>query len=250
MLAPATPPPALAATMLRDRDVARCARESGKTPQAYLAAAFPLRALTLHSGERMIVAVATDDCLAFGAAVKIEILERVAGGYRLVLDDVTLAAFAKVKPDGTALLPTHETMETILESVYVWNGQSYIFSPARSHVYDVGRQQRRPYEIPVRFPPGTFETTLRGTIAYNVSDRYAIWARAGQVITIEITRRTDPAPFIGIWYDEDLEPLKDGIIARWSRKLRKTGSYLLFVSGSDERNPDRVSPYALRLVIR
>ncbi len=42
--------------------------DSGKTPQAYVASAFELSNVTLHTGERMTVANATDPCMALARA--------------------------------------------------------------------------------------------------------------------------------------------------------------------------------------
>ena len=50
---------------MRDKAVAGCARQ---TPQAYVASAFELSNVTLHTGERMTVAIATDPCVALARA--------------------------------------------------------------------------------------------------------------------------------------------------------------------------------------
>lgn len=249
-MATANVPPALAAVMLRDRDIAQCVAESGKSAGAYLSRAFSLHAVTLRGGEQMTVAIGADPCLAVGQSVRIVIYQRIASGYRRVLNAVTLPDFAVVGADGTATLPTHETMDVMMESAYVWNGSAYVFSPVRSHRYDVGLQQRRPYERPVRFAPGTTATTLTGSVAYDFGDRYAFAARAGQRVTIEIVEHGNPPPYVALWHDDDLEPVAEGISGTWSGRLRAGGNFYLTLSGSDERNEERLQSYTVRLSIR
>ena len=84
----------LSIALMRDKTVAACARDSGKASQAYVLGAFDLHDVTLHGGERMTVAVATDPCLALGQSTPIMIFERVPDGYRRVLDDVTIPGLA------------------------------------------------------------------------------------------------------------------------------------------------------------
>ncbi|HVR46880.1 MAG TPA: hypothetical protein VMT95_09655 [Candidatus Binatia bacterium] len=237
---------------MSDKAIAACASESGRTPQAYVAQAFQLRHLTLRGGEYMTVAVAIDPCLALGQSTRVAIYERIGSGYRRVLDAPTLPAFAQVSADGTATMPTHDSVELILESTYVWNGTKYVFSAARSHLYDVALGERRPYEVPVRFAPGTSTTTLSGTVAYHFGDEYVLRARAGQRISIRLQSGARP-PHTGasLYYDDDASSLAQlsGVTA-WSGTLPKTGTYRLFVSGTNEHDEYRRSRYEIRLAIR
>jgi hypothetical protein len=250
--APAAAVPSdLVAAMLRDDRVATCANEAGKTAQAYVRQAFALRELTLRGGERMTVAEATDFCLMLGQSTRIYIFERALDGYRRVLDEVTVPGLAEVSADGTAVLPTHESIETIFEAAYVWNGTAYAFSGSRSHVYDVALGQRRPYELPVRFAPGAFATTLSGSVAFNFGQDYVFEARAGQKVTIELTNHTVRRPSITLSFGRGeltLANLFD--TGGWSGKLPQTGTYKLTVYGTDASDATRVSTYAIRLAIR
>jgi hypothetical protein len=237
---------------MSDKAVAACAGESGRSPQSYVARAFKLRALPLRGGEQMTVAIALDPCLALGQSTRLMVYEPISTGYRRVLNAPTLPAFARVNEDGTAVLPTHESVEVILESTYVWNGTKYVFSEARSHQYDVALGERRPYEVPVRFAHGSFATTLSGTVAYNFGDEYVFTARAGQRISIRLRSDAESSPpGASLCYDDDVSSLAelDGRTA-WSGTLPHTGTYRLFVSGSGERDEYKRSRYEIRLTIR
>jgi hypothetical protein len=241
----------LVAALMHDAHVNGCAKSAGKPARAYVAQAFDLRNVTLRTGERMTVAVATDFCLMLGQSTRIFIYERTAGGYRRVLDDVTMPSAANVSSDGTVMLPTHESMDVIFEATYVWNGTTYAFSGPQSHRYDVALGQRRPYEVQVRFAPGTWATTLSGSVAYNFGDGYVFEARAGQRLTIELTGHTGRHPFISLYYGSETSSLAELFDTdRWSGELRKTGAYHLFISGKSESDETRLSTYALRLAIR
>jgi len=199
----------------------------------------------------MTVAIATDPCLGLGQSTRIFIYERTAGGYRRVLDDVTLPSLADISPDGTVTLPTHESIDVIFEATYVWNGTKYAFSGPRSHRYDVGLDQRRPYELPVRFAPGTSATTLSGSVAYTFGDDYVFQARAGQTVTIELTKHSGRRPFISLYYGDEISSLAELFDTdRWSGQLLKTGTYNLLISGQEESDETRLSTYTIRLAIR
>jgi hypothetical protein len=242
---------ALVAAMMRDKSLADCANASGKTPQAYFSQAFDYRDVTLRTGERMIVAIASDEsdgCVARGGESRVEIFERIAGGYRRVLDSVAIPEHVEVGGDGTATLPEHELENTIVEKAFFWNGSAYEFSAVRSHVYDVALGERRPYQVPVRFAPGTFETTFSGTAAYNFGQDYVFEARAGQRLTMELTKHTIRLPKIYVAYGTDV--LSTPNAGRWSVVLPHTGTYVLTIEGGDLPEATPISSYVVRLSIR
>lgn len=227
-----------------------CAREGDLASTAYVSHALELKDVTLHRGQQMTVATSTDGCLSVGQSARIMIFEKTASGYRRVLKSVTLPDSWRVGADGTAMLPTHESMDVIFEAAYVWNGTSYAFVPLRSHRYDVGLGERKPYEVPVQFVRGT-PTTISGTVAYNFGDDYVFTARAGETITIELIKHTGSAPAIALDRNDDISSLAelDGA-GRWSGRLAKSGTYYLRISGTNESDAQRRSHYTLRLTVR
>jgi hypothetical protein len=234
--------------LARDGTVAACAREAGVSTQAYVRHAFTLRHVRLRGGERMTVVEGTDGCLALGQSNRIVIFERRTGGYRRVLSAMTMAGNAQVRGDGTVVLPTHETIATIFESAYVWNGRAYEFSAPRSTIYDVPLEARRPYQTVVRFAAGAFATTLTGTVAEDFGDEYVFDARAGQRITITVRAHGGPRPATVLQTGDRTIAILAG--NRWSGKLARSGSYQLSLFGSGDADPALLSPYTLRLEIR
>jgi hypothetical protein len=245
------PPLLLTSALMRDNAVAGCARDAGKTPQTYVASAFDFSSVTLRSGERMTVAIAIDPCLALGQSTRIMIFQHTTNGYRRVLSDVTVPGLQSVGTDGTATLPTHDSMEVMFEATYVWNGTAYVFSGPRSHRYDVALGERRPAEIPITFAPGAYATTLSGNVAYNFGDEYVFEARAGQKLTIAPTTWDARRTSLSLYYGNDISALAEIRAAGgWSGTLQKTGTYRLFIDGTDESDDTRRTVYAIRLTIR
>ena len=227
-----------------------CARESGLAPAAYVSRALELKGVTLRSGPRMMVAASTDGCLAVGQSARIFIFEKTPNGYRRVLKSLTLSDSWRVNADGTATLPTHQSMDVIFEATYVWNGAAYEFSPLKSHRFDVGLDERRPYEIPLR-PVRETPTTISGTVAYNFGDDYVFTARAGETITIELISHAGPAPFVVLDRDDDTSSLAElDSAGRWRGRLAKSGTYYLRISGTNESDAQLHSHYTLRLTVR
>jgi hypothetical protein len=246
------PDAALVAALMRDKEFRYCAKaaEQGAT-SAYVAGDFDFRPLTLHSGERLVLAVGKNDCGWQGQSARVLIYERTQSGYRLVLNDFSLPEHVVAKPDGTLHLAAHETTNTILQSTFAWNGTNYVFSPDRSTIYCVGpeRDNERPYELPIRFAPGAASTVLRGTAFENCGQNYSFVAHAGQHVTIE---RLTPQPS-NLRIPISLDFGKDGIAYLngdvWSGVLMRSGTYRLSVFGTDHRGDADLQPFAIRLTI-
>lgn len=249
--APGLAPPDLVAALMHNKDVAGCAGQASDTPQKYVTRSFLLSEVTLRSGEHMTVAQAQDPCLAHNSVNRVLIFEHTASGYRSVLDDYTLPGQADVSDDGTVTFASHESMMVIFEATYVWNGKTYVFSGPRSHRYDVAIGQRRLAEVPVRFAPGTFATTLSGTVAFNFGDDYDFDARAGQRVTIDASKTAGHHASVSLYYGDDTSSIAELFDTyTWSGVLSKTGTYHLLVDGTNEHDEGHMYPYEIRLTIR
>lgn len=238
---------ALVAAMMKDPGVRSCVADSGHSASAYVAASFVRKDVTLRSGERIVVVIGNSGCMARGQSVRVLAYRQTADAYREVYDGVSMPEHVAVNSDGTLMLPTHETIDTIFEPVYVWNGTAYAFAASRSHVYDVPLGTDRPYRLPVRFSPGETATVLRGSSADNFGQTYAFSARAGQRISIEILDPQKRPPAVFLWLgDRNIAEL-DG--RTWSGALPSSGTYTLDVLGPEGAAEDVLRPYAIRLEV-
>ncbi len=159
-----------------------------------------------------------------------------------------MPGFARVGRDGTVMLPNHELFQTIFESTFVWNGTSYEFSDARSHVYDVSLDLRRPSTVRVRFARGAFAATLSGTAAVNFGQDYAFDAKAGQRIAIVVEKYSGRRPEVTLSFAGEL--LGDASRGSYRGVLASTGTYRLSVEGGDIDDDTLLSPYVIRLELR
>lgn len=244
---------ALVAALMRDKDLRLCiASSGGSTPSAYVAKDFNFQSLLLSSRERLVIAVGKSDCGWQGQAARVLIYARTPSGYRLVFKGFSLPERVEAKPDGSLYLAGHETVNTIIQAAYVWNGVTYAFLPDRSTIYCVGpeRNNERPYELAIRFAPGASSSVLRASAYENCGQSYSFVARAGQRVWIE---RLAPQPRdlrIAIVLDFGADPVAyvDGDV--WSGKLTRSGTYVLSVFGTDQRGEIDWQPFAIRLTIR
>lgn len=226
-----------------------CARESGSPPAVYVGRALELKGVTLRTGQQMTVATSTDGCLAVGQSARIMIFEKTPEGYRRVLKSLTLEDSWRIGKDGTAVLPTHESMDVIFEGTYVWNGTKYVFAPLKSHRFDVGLDERKPDEVQLRIVRGT-PMTISGNVAYNFGDDYVFTARAGETVTLELIKRGEPMPSVALDRDDDISSVGElNETGKWSGKLTKSGTYYLRISVTNESDAERRSRYALRLTV-
>ncbi len=242
----------IAKALLREAPVANCARESVQSSLDYVRHAFDTRTVRLRTGERMVVAVSNDACLALGQSSRVLIFQRLPGSGRLreVLNATSVPSAVTVNVDGSVILPTHETMETIFEAAYVWNGTRYVDSAQRSTIYDVVLGARRPYETSVHFAPGRYGTTLRGTVATNFGDRYAFQARKGQRLTLRLLGRTGSAPWVVVAHGATLLNMQNAGDRVWTGTLPETGTYSVDLSGRAGADATTLSGYRISLEIR
>jgi len=235
-----------------EKDFRSCVERSDGTPITHVANDFNFQSLLLYSGARLAIAVGKNDCGWQGQAARVLIYERTQSRYRLVLSGFSLPERVDARPDGTLYLAAHETVNTIIQATFVWNGTKYALSPERSSIYCVGpeRDNERPYELPIHFLPGTSSTVLHGTAYQNCGQNYSFVARAGQRVTIE--RLTPPTAQLRIPISLDFG--KDSIAFlngdAWSGTLSRSGKYLLSIFGTDQRGEIDLQPFAIRLTIR
>ena len=224
-----------------------CAAEAGEPPAKYATHAFSLRNETVRGAGHITLAVATDVCLEYNQSTRVIVYRESAGKYIKVLDGVSLPERIDVARDGSIVLPVHDSVMTILEQTYVWNGTSYVASPERSTMYDVTLGERRPYAVDVKFAPGSSSITLRGTTALNFGDTYRFSASKGQRITIELLNGSLSKTAVMLTFGDN--NIADLDSPTWSGVLPSTGTYELNLFGSSKSSDTVKAPYSIRLTI-
>ena len=235
------PPPGLAAALLKDRDVAGCARRSGLSATAFAAKAFDFERVTLDGGAHMTVATGANSCLcAVQNCPTFVLLAERDGAYRTVLS--TYALGSSVLPDGSAVLTAHDSALVADRTTYRWNGTTY--TVVKAERVDQQSGAVKPMSVPIAFAPGTFSASVAGKAAVGFGDTYTLRARAGQTLALRVSSPRGTA--VGGVIVLHGNTLVADVKLHWSGKLPATGEYAILVEGAT----DSLTPYHLTMTIR
>lgn len=117
-------PAALADALVRDPDVSSCAQSAHAASNvAYASANFDFSNVELRDGARMIVVTGGGSCVCGNVNCKIAVFERDGNAYKSVLSDYGFDW--KVRPDGTAVVTSHDSADVVFRTSYGWNGKIY-----------------------------------------------------------------------------------------------------------------------------
>ena len=227
--------------ILEDSDIGDCAAKSKLGKAAFVAKAFELKNVTLKSGERMTVATGMDQCVcAAENCPTVVVLAAKDGTYRTVLSGFTIEA--KISPDGTAVLSSHDSAAVSDRSSYRWNGKTYAATKAER--VDARSGTVKPMFVPVAFAAGSSSATLSGKAALGFGDTYSLDATAGQ--TMELALSAPPGKSVGhlAVFRGDTIVAESG--THWRGKLPANGTYRIGVDGAGET----LEPYTLKITIR
>jgi hypothetical protein len=214
-------------TLIRDPRYAACVTESGLPPAMYARTKLRVESFVLRSGERMLAVSMRDEaCLCNNSSCKFTIYVRTPDArWRQVLDTYTMND-AVVRTDGTVQVDEHESVDTIAQLVYAWDGSQYDFLPDRSHEFDVG-YGAKPYRTMLHFAPHRDSLTRSGVAYGTFGDSYAFIARAGQVVSLRTESRAALDP-ITLWYGHDARS-KLQVGAGSTARLPVNGTYEFLV---------------------
>jgi hypothetical protein len=235
-------PPALADALVRDPDVSACAQNAhAASSSAYASANFDFSAVTLAGGARMIVVTGGGSCVCGNANCKIAVFEQNGDTYRSVLSDYGIDW--KVRPDGTAVVTSHDSAAVVYRTSYRWSGKSYeVF--ARDMVY-VPNNVAKPVTRAISFEPGASSTVLRGDkLTLGFEDEWTFSARAGQTLTLTLLEHD--AHFGSFSVRNDAATIGTAKAGTLRVALPQSGRYEITIEGGDES----FSRYALSVTIR
>jgi hypothetical protein len=235
-------PSALADALVRDPDVAPCAQIAhAPSDAAYASANFDFSNVDLHDGARMVVVTGGDSCVCGNVNCKISVFVRDGNTYRSVLSEYGIDW--KIRPDGTAVVTSHDSAAVVLRTSYEWNGKIYAVS-AREMVY-LPNNVAKPAIRDITFAPGASSTVIRGDkLTLGFEDDWIFSARAGQTLTLTLIKRD---PHFGSFSVRSAEATL-GSASRGTLQVEspQSPSYEIIVEGGDAS----FSGYALNVTIR
>ncbi len=182
-------PPALADALVRDPDIAPCAQSAhAASSAAYASANFDLSRVNLTDGPHMVVVSGGGSCVCGNANCKIAVFEQNGNAYKSVLSDYAIDW--KVRPDGTAVITSHDSAAVVFRTSYRWRGKTYRVT-ATDMVY-LPNNVSKPATRAITFAPGASSTVIRGDkLTLGFEDEWTFSARAGQTLTVTLVKR-DP----------------------------------------------------------
>jgi hypothetical protein len=236
-----TVPAALADALLRDPDVAPCAESAhAASNAAYASANFRLSTVTLRSGPRMTVVEGGGTCVCGNVNCKVVVFERERDAYRPVLSGYAIRS--DVRPDGTAVITSHDSAAVAYRSTYRWNGKLY--AAVKTEMVYVANNVAKPASRRVKFAPGASWVLSGNRIALGFEDRFDFEAAAGQMVTLKLVKHD--ANFGSFSVLRDATTIARAARGSLDVKLPASGTYHIVVEGGGDGS---FSAYALNLTI-
>jgi len=223
-------PSSLADALVRDPDVAPCAESAHvESSTAYAAKNFDLTRVTLTNGRRMVVVTGGGSCVCGNANCKIVVFEQTGDSYRPVLSDYGIDW--KVRPDGTAVVTSHDSAAVVYRTSYRWKTNGYAVS-ARDMIY-LPNNVIKPVSRNIIFAPNTFSTVIRGDkVTLGFEDVWTFAARAGQTLTLVLIDYD--RHFGSFSLRDDASTVGTANSGTLHIVLPRSGEYEIAVEGADE----------------
>lgn len=176
----------------------------------------------------------SDGCACGMVNCLIHLYRQTPAGYELILDGASGYGLDVLKTSTNGYADVRVTARnnaaTAFESTYKFDGKQY--REANSSLVNPETGERKPSQRRVQFKRGTSSTTLRGRVSIVMPDTYLIGARAGQVMTIQLTAPRKSVRFILM--SPSTSSLVDDNTRTWTGTLPENGDYSIIVEG-DER---------------
>jgi uncharacterized membrane protein len=135
-----------------------------------------------------------------------------------------------------------ENAASLSRVVYKFDGKQY--REARSTITRQDTGETKPASRRLQFQRGASSITVRSRVSLALPDTFVIGARAGQVMTIQLSDPRKLVTFAVMTY-KTTKSLTDTNNTSWTGTLPETGDYIIFVEG-DEKG----STYSLTVTIK
>jgi hypothetical protein len=230
---------ALLAALRADPDAGACRPEELRAA----ASAAEIRTLGRRNGADVVLAGVQASCLCGNVNCPWYVLQLSATPPAVLL--ATSGYAADVLARGGALpalrITAHDSALISNQTDYVERDGAYVQSAAWMVRGDTGA--RKPFDIPVRFAPGTSAAALRGSVSIDWGDTYTLRASRGQQLALANVHAGSGVAFsLTAPGDTHAQTLEPGAAVT----LPVSGAYTLVV----ESERDEATPYAFTLTIR
>lgn len=168
------------------------------------------------------------------------------GGYELILDGASGYGLDVLKTSTNGyldvLVTARNNVATASEATYKFDGKQYRETSARLVNPETGAS--KPAYRRVQFKRGSSSATLQGKVNITMPDMYIVGARAGQVMTVQLTAPNKSVRFMLM--SPKPTSLFDDKRRSWTGTLPEDGDYTLIIEGDAERD----ATYSLTVSIK
>lgn len=147
-----------------------------------------------------------------------------ASGFGLELLKTASNGYADVRVDA------RDNAAVQARTTYKFDGKQY--REARSTMVHMGTGESKPAYRRVQFRRGSSSTTVQGKVSVGLPDTYLLGARAGQVMTVQLTAPGQKVRFM-IMTSKTTEVLADNTTS-WTGTLPETGDYHILVDADED----------------
>ena len=142
-----------------------------------------------------------------------------ASGFGLELLKTSSNGYADVRVDA------RDNAAVQAQTTYKFDGKQY--REARSMMVHMGTGETKPAYRRIQFSRGASSTTVQGKVSIALPDTYLLGARAGQVMTVQLTAPSRKVRFM-IMNSKTTDVLADNT-TNWTGTLPATGDYHILV---------------------
>ena len=155
-------------------------------------------------------------------------------GYELILEDAAGLGLELLKTSSNGYtdvrVDARDSAATQAQTIYKFDGKRY--REASSRMVNMQTGESKPASRRVQFRRGSSSTTLQGRVSIALPDTLIVGARAGQVMTVQLTSPRKSARFM-LMTSRTTMSLADNTTS-WTGTLPETGDYLILVEADDK----------------
>jgi len=163
-------------------------------------------------------------------------------GYESILEDAAGYGLELLKTASNGYVDlqvdARDTAATRGSSIFKFDGKKY--REARTTITDVETGETKPAMRRVQFKRGTSSTTLQGKVSITLPDQLIVGAKAGQVMTVQLTAPRKSVRFTVMTY-KTTNLLTDNNTVGWHGVLPETGDYIILVEGNGKGSAYSIS---------
>jgi len=184
-------------------------------------------------------------CVCGMVNCSIYIYRQTPAGYESILEDAAGFGLQRLKTSTKGYtdlrVDARDSAAAQSQTIYKFDGKRY--REANSMLVNPQTGESKPSSRRVQFSRGASSTTVQGRVSLELSDTWIVGARAGQVMTVQLTSPRNTVSFM-LMTSKTTMSLADNTRS-WTGTLPETGDYLILVESGE-----KPSTYSMTISIK